>query len=149
LDAAVRLGLILSLLSSALLVGIGPCGAVPGGGLDFEITQPPERWDAADDGQCHLEVRPEDPTSIKVDCYVVDGGLYVHSHRFVDWWRAWGEAWVNAVERDPDVRIVRAGRLYELRMQRILEPRRTEILISRGFDPVPEPIRLFQLEARR
>jgi hypothetical protein len=136
-------------LALPFALGVGPCGAVPGGHLEAPRGEPPERWTIAGGQQCLLEVGPADPTSVKVDCYAIDGALYVHTHRFVDVPRLWGEAWANVATREPDVRIVVEGRMYELRAHPVREePLRTEILASRGFDPVPAPIRLFRLDRR-
>ena len=135
---------------AAVGFGNGPCVMFPGGGLDGPASTPPESWEMLGDGtQCDLEVNPESPKSVYVDCYTYEGQLYVHSHRYARMKRWWGEAWVTAAERDPDVKLRALGELFELRADPVQDAQlRERVLVSRGFDPVPEGIVLFALHPR-
>jgi hypothetical protein len=98
---------------------------------------------------CEIESRPEDPHSIQLECFVVDGLLYVQSHRWAlsDAYpfESWAEIWLD----HPDVRVRVGDSIYELRAARVRDPgRRSAILSRRGYDPVPDGIVLFLLESR-
>ena len=145
-----RLTALAALALAAVALGNGPCAMFPGGELDGPVSQPPQSWEMLGDGrQCDLEVNPASPTSVYVDCYTVDGQLYVHSHRYARMRRWWGEAWVTAAERDPRVRLRTLGELYEMRADPVTDDAlREHVLVERGFDPVPEGIVLFALNPR-
>ncbi len=138
------------LLFATGCLGSGPCAMFPGGELDGRPAPPPPTWEVLGTGtQCDLEVNPESPKSVYIDCYTYEGQLYVHSHRWARTPRWWGEAWVTAAERDPNVRLRVHGELYELHARPVTdESIRVEVLKSRGFDPVPEGIQLFELHRR-
>ena len=135
---------------AATSLGNGPCAMFPGGQLDGPAATPPDGWEMLGEGtQCDLEVNPESPTSVHIDCYTYEGQLYVHSHRYARMKRWWGEAWVTAAERDPEVRLRALGEIFELRADPVTDPTlRERVLVSRGFDPVPEGIQLFALNPR-
>ena len=142
------------LLAATLAIvglGNGPCAMIPGGTLDGPLSTPPGSWEMLGDGrQCDLEVNPASPTSVYIDCYTFEGQLYIHSHRYARMRRWWGEAWVTAAERDPEVRLRALGELYEMRADPVTDAAlRERVLVSRGFDPVPEGIVLFALHPRR
>ncbi len=128
----------------------GPCAMFPGGRIEGTPAPPPKTWALLGEGtQCELEVNPRSPKSVYIDCYTFDGQLYVHSHRWARTPRLWGEAWVSAAERDPDVRLGHDGKLYELRAELVTdEDLRHRVLLSRGFDPVPDGIEVFALHRR-
>ncbi len=135
---------------AAACIAVGPCSMIPGTRISGAVAEIPRTWDFLGDGtQCDLEVDPESPKSVYIDCYTYDGQLYVHSHRWARTPRLWGESWVTAAERDPEVRLGVSGNVYELRARLVTdESLRHKILLSRGFDPVPEGIQLFALERR-
>lgn len=139
----------LVLLAGIACLANGPCAMIPGGRIDGAV-EPPRSWDMLGSGtQCDLEVDSESPKSVHIDCYTFEGQLYVHSHRWARTPRLWGEAWVTAAERDPNVRLGVMGTVYELRAERVVdESLRERVLIARGFDPVPEGIQLFALHPR-
>jgi hypothetical protein len=137
-------------IASVACFGSGPCSMFPGSRIEGTPTRPPETWEFLGAGkQCALEVKPEAPKSVHIDCYTYQGQLYVHSHRWARTPRLWGEAWVTAAERDPNVRLVIEGQVYELHAQLVSKQSlRRRVLLARGFDPVPEGIQLFALEQR-
>ncbi len=138
------------LLAASACLGSGPCAMIPGGQIEGAYAPPPPSWEILGAGtQCELEVNPAAPKSVYIDCYTFEGQLYVHSHRWARTPRLWGEAWVTAAERDPNVRLGLAGTIYELRAQHVDDAAlRERVLLSRGFDPVPEGIELFALVDR-
>jgi hypothetical protein len=139
----------LALLALSLALG---CGPVPGGALGG--TQPPQPPDwsvvlGGDRALCEIESRPEDVHSIQLECFLVDGLLYVQSHRWAlaDWWptRSWAAIWLE----HPDVRVRIGERIYALRAVRVMDPvLREPILAGRGYDLVPDGIVLFRFEPR-
>lgn len=140
-----------ALAAAALLAALG-CGPVPGGALSGQPAPPPAAWGDALGGErafCEIESRPADPHSIQLECFVVDGALYVQSHRWAlaDWWPT--ESWAAIWLAQPDVRVRIGERLYDLRAVRVDDPAvRTPILTERGYDPVPDGIVLFRFEPR-
>ena len=140
-----------ALAALALSLALG-CGPVPGGALGGTQTPQPPDWSATLAGNralCEIESRPEDVHSIQLECFLVDGQLYVQSHRWAlaDWWptRSWAAIWLEY----PDVRVRIGERIYALRAVRVTDPAlREPILRERGYDPVPDGIVLFRFEAR-
>ncbi len=136
---------------AALLLAAG-CGPVPGGRLRGDVAPPPADWTPLTEGLsgiCEIEVRPEDPHSIQLQCYEYDGALYVHSHRWAlsSWYpfQSWAAVWLE----HPEVRVRFGDAIYELYAERMVDaPLREEILRFRGYDPVPDGILVFHLRAR-
>jgi hypothetical protein len=143
----VRRAAALALLSLAL-----GCGPVPGGALDGEPAPAPASWTQALGGEralCEIESRPEDPHSIQLECFVVDGALHAQSHRWAlaRWWPT--ESWAAIWLAHPDVRVRVGATIYALRAVRVTDPAaRDPILRARGYEPVPEGIVLFRFEPR-
>ena len=137
----------------ALLTGVlAACGPVPGGSLEGTLATPPSDWsDALSDGRafCEVESRPSEPHSIQLDCFVHEGRLHVHSHRwaFAPWWptQSWAAIWVE----QPEVLVRIDTALFELRAVHITNAsERSAILESRGYDPVPDGIAVFRFDDR-
>ncbi len=139
------------LVAVALGFALG-CGPVPGGALDGSAAPPPADWSAALGGErafCEIESRPADVHSIQLECFLVDGQLYVQSHRWAlaDWWPT--ESWAAIWQEHPDVRVRIGEQIYLLRATPITDPAlRVPILVARGYDPVPDGIVLFRFEPR-
>ena len=136
----------LALCASVLPLVLLGCAAVPGGELEGFETDVPEHWSFDDPDQpCHLETHTDRARSVRVGCYAVDGVLHIHSTRFADSWRLFGEGWVARVRRDPEVRVQIDDRVYRVRAEEVTDAaRRAEILALRGFAPAPAGIRLFR-----
>jgi len=138
-----------ALLAVALLSG---CGPVPGGGLGGTDAPVPSDWSATLGGEratCEGESRPDDPHSVRLECFVYKGQLFVRSHRFAfaPWWlvESWAEIWIE----HPDVRVRVGDELFALTAIRITDPgQREAVLQSLGYDPVPDGMALFRLEPR-
>ena len=67
------------MVAAALLMGIGPFDRLPGarlvGGL---VDGPIASWRFVEKaGQCQLETRPQYPHSVTVNCWHLDGQLYI------------------------------------------------------------------------
>jgi hypothetical protein len=102
----------------------GPVGPLAGGRLSGEVVrQGVSDWSFANDHELmQLETRPEDPYSVNVHFYVVEGRLYVEAgadHSFSRWRRF---LWEN-----PDVRVRFGNRVYEVR---VVEVTATEEIVS-------------------
>ena len=149
-QAAPRRVRVAALLGLALAcLGFGPWGPIPGGPLSGEEARPPDDWgEVTSEDRCTLEVGVEKPRTIHVECYERLDRLFMHSHRFVDWPRLFGESWVATVLREPKVRLRIGKAIFPLLATPIDGPLRRMILISRGFEDPPKGIRLFELEAR-
>ena len=81
--------------------------------------------------------------------FPVRESAYVQSHRwvFAPWWpvESWAEIWI----KEPDLVVRIDGVLYELMAVHVVEPaERNAILVSRGYDPVPEGIAVFRFDVR-
>ena len=94
----------LSWLSCGLaLTLLAACGPVPGGSLRGHPASVPPDWSAALGGEdrkfCEIEARPEDPTSIQLECFVYERALYANSHRWAQasWWpvKSWAVVWLE------------------------------------------------------
>jgi len=139
------------LTALALLLALG-CGPVPGGVLGGTPAPAPADWSAALGGErafCEIESRPADPHSIQLECFLVDGQLFVQSHRWAlaDWWPT--ESWATIWLAHPDVRVRVGEHLYALRAVRVTDAAvREPILAGRGYDPIPAGVVLFRLEPR-
>lgn len=110
-------------------------------------SDPPEEWTGIEDHEpCFMKLNRARRPSIRVNCFTIDGVLHTHSHRFVDYYQAFGESWVHTVARDKRIRVLIRDKLYDLEAHlQTDEERRLTILKNRGYDPVPDGIRVFML----
>lgn len=124
--------------------------AAPRGALSGAVVIAPDSWRFLGGNElCLLETAAPQPRTVRVGCYPVEGDLYVHSHRWTDAPALFGTSWVSEVDKNQLVRVRIREQVYELRVVEVTEPAaRTEILSTRGYDPVPQGIRLFRLVAR-
>ncbi len=109
---------ILALLIPALL-GIGPCGPIPGWQLSGQVVnEPTPNWTALVDSvkYCQVEVRPADPYSFTAACFVVDGVLHVGSMG------APKKSWPGMVANDADVRVRFEKNIYLRRAIKLTDP---------------------------
>ncbi len=118
--------MILFLGFSALSAGgcSGPFLVFPGGSLGGEeVTEPVDDWSFVDSRFMDLEVRPDDPYSVTINYFVVDGKLFVDP--------AEDRQWYQYLKADDLVRIRFgfADRVYPLRAVLVGEPGELE-----GFD---------------
>ena len=146
-----RTPLIARLALLPLVTSLLACGPIPSGRLSGEVTPAPADWGSVVTGTefCELESRPDDPHSIQLECFVIDGRLYVQSHRWAlsDAYpfESWAAIWLD----HPLLRVRFGDTIYELEAARVTEAGlRGSILSGRGYDPVPDGIVLFQLRGR-
>jgi hypothetical protein len=125
------------------LLAAKPCGLIPGGALDGEPITAPADWRAFEGTRpCQLELRPEHPHSVNVNCEVHDGHLYVHS------FFAARKRWTAMAEANSHVRVLIDGHVYELRAVRIEnEAERRSVLSPDGGEPA-ESTWLYRLDPR-
>lgn len=101
---------------------------------------------------CYLKIQRQWRSAFRVNCFQFDGGLHTHSNRFVEYnqWFAsalgFGDAWVYVVADKPDLLVAIDGDVHKMRAELVKEEeRRNTILLNRGYDPVPEAIRVYRL----
>jgi hypothetical protein len=100
----------------------GPFFAIPGGELSGEVvTEPVDDWSFIDSVFLDLETRPDDPYSVELNYFVVDGKLYIDP--------AEGREWFGHLRENPLVRVRFGGKVYPLRAVLVGEPGEIE-----GFD---------------
>lgn len=123
------------LILAASLLLFGSCGQRNKGGLEgFETATPGDFRFLGRSAPCYLEVQPQEPHSIRVNCFHIDGTLHIHSNRFAKMPRLRGESWVEKLRREPRVRVAIAGNIYRLRATPIDDPKmRVAILHARGY----------------
>lgn len=133
----------LALLLTPTLLAAKPCGLIPGGSLNGTATSPPADWRGLESGTaCSLELRPENPHSVNVNCEVHDGKLYVHSFFGAR------KRWTAMAEDDARVRVRIDERVYELRAVRVEdEAERRSVLSPDGGEPT-ESTWLYRLDPR-
>ena len=95
-------------LAALFLLGIGPCGRLPGGKLmGDEDASPVADWSFVNEaGLCALEVNPAGPHSVTVNCMAWRGRLFV-SCAYCE-----GKTWSTFAMRDARGRVEVAGRIY-------------------------------------
>ena len=113
---------------------------------------PPERWENIDDKHsCYLKINREWRSAFRVNCFAIDGDLYTHTNRFVEYNQWWGkllgrgEAWAYVVVVDPEIQVAINDRVHDMKVELIPEPDRTRILANRNYNPIPEAIRVYKL----
>ena len=129
----------------ATLLGAGPCAMCPGGRLDgdVEATTPADWRFVGDTAACAVEVRPNDPHSVRATCLQQGGTLYVSSIM------APRKRWPKMVADDDRVRVRIEGRLYALRAVRIDDvDERVRVLGGSADDPPGDSHWLWRFEAR-
>jgi hypothetical protein len=117
-----------------------------------DAKQPVSWREVTDKHRCYLKVQREWRPAFRVNCFQIDGELYTHSNRFVEYNQilttslGLGEAWVYVVAKKPDLLVAIDGQVHEMRASLVSDlERRNKILSNRGYDPVPEAIRVYRL----
>ena len=106
----------------ALSMGLGPCGPIPGGALSGDLAQGPiDDWSFANEvPRCAVEVRPESPHSVTVNCMSWQGELFVSCSECE------GKRWSGYALANPDARIRIGGALYPVTLRRVEDPARLD-----------------------
>jgi len=147
-----RLRTLLALITPVLL-GIGPCGPIPGteldGNLKQELIKDFRFVDKVE--HCQLQVMPSDPHSVTVNCWSVGKQLYVGCMDCE------GKTWSSALKQDPVAKIKIGEDIYRVKASRLSDKgaieRAWKIRWSKYEqgttpDPVPEGYWLFHLGSR-
>ena len=88
-----------------------------GGELSGDVRPAPSDWSFAGDyGTAQLETRPDDPYSVNLAYTVLDGQVYVNAG-------GTETGWVKNMMANPLVRLRVDGTIYELRAERVTDPR--------------------------
>lgn len=127
------------------LIGAGPCAVCPGGRLDGEVApEPVGDWRfLGDQAACAIEVRPDEPYSVRATCLQHGGELYVSSML------APRKRWPAMVVADDRVRVKIGDRVYERRAVRVTDTaQRVEVLGGSVEDPPSESEWLWRLDPR-
>ena len=105
-------------LAVLLLLGIGPCGRLPGGKLlGDEDPSSIADWSFVNEaGLCALEVNPAGPHSVTVNCMAWQGRLFVSCSR------CQGKTWSTFAQQDPRGRIKIAQQVHPVLMARVQAP---------------------------
>lgn len=139
----------LALLAS---LGIGPCGPIAGGALSGNVVEEPVAdWSFVNQvPRCSVEVRPESPHSVTVNCMSLRGELYVSCSECE------GKRWSAYALADAAGRIRISDDVHPVRLRRVEEPARLDAVwkaraAKLGKDesePRPEGWWTFQLTSR-
>jgi hypothetical protein len=103
---------------AAVSLGFGPCGPIPGGALRGErVSTPVADWSLANEvPRCELEVRPEAPRSMTVNCMAWEGRLFVSCSQCAR------KRWAAMVEADARGRVRVGDRIHPVTLERVTDP---------------------------
>lgn len=143
---------VLLTVAPIVVLGIGPWDRIPGGILAGEkVNKPIEDWSfVADHNRCALEVRPEYPHSITVNCWNVGKQLYIGCRRCES------KQWSSIILQNPQARVKIGDKVYPVLAKRIES--KADMTIpwetlwkkygkKEPVDPVPEGYWLFQFSS--
>lgn len=113
LEAPARAGLGLAL--ALTLLGAGPCGPVAGCQLSGNVVQGAvEDWSFANEVRyCAVEVRPESPHSVTVNCMAVQGELFISCSECAV------KSWSSYALENPAARIRIGDDVYPVTLERV------------------------------
>ena len=127
-------------LSALATLGLGPCGPIPGGALSGqEIAAPISDWSSANEvDYCYVEVRPESPRSMTVNCMAWEGRLFVSCSQCAH------KSWAEMVAEDPRGRVRVGDSVHPVTIQRVTDPTEFKSVWQArarktGGDPTSEP----------
>ena len=106
------------MVAAALLMGIGPFDRLPGARLVGGVVDGPiASWRFVEKaGQCQLETRPQYPHSVTVNCWHLDGQLYIGCMN------CQGKVWSHYVAQTKLARVKIASLVYPVILERITDP---------------------------
>ncbi|MEM9176555.1 MAG: hypothetical protein AAGC67_15130 [Myxococcota bacterium] len=139
-ERASRPALALCLLLLFPALGFGPCGPIPGGALAGSTTERRvDDWTFVNDlSTCAVEVRPDDPRSVTVNCMAYEGRLFVSCSRCE------GKTWSAIALRETRGRVRVGDEVHAVALERVLDPALLDAvwaarLAKLGDDPAPRP----------
>ncbi len=93
---------------------------------------------------CYLELeRGED--ALRVNCFAIDGELYIHSSRWANLPWVQGKSWRDTIRTVPVVRVEIDSNIYWMKAEPIDDPaQRQEILENRNYVVLWEGITVFK-----
>lgn len=91
---------------------------------------------------CDIEVRPEEPHSIRANCMQREGKLYVGAMRAAQ------KKWPHMAITDPRVRVRVEGRIHEFTLVRVIDPAERSRVLSTPEERAPATTWLWQLKPR-
>ena len=140
---------------ATLLMGIGPLDRLPGARLVGPVVGGPidiDSWRFVEKaGQCQLETRPQYPHSITVNCWHLDGQLYIGCMR------CQGKVWSRYVVETRLARVKIASQVYRVTLERTTDPQEMTLSWAARWDQlgrarpvgsVPEHYWLYRVTSR-
>lgn len=138
---------------ATLLMGMGPLDRLPGARLVGPVVDGPiDSWRFVEKaGQCQLETRPQYPHSVTVNCWHLDGQLYIGCMR------CQGKVWSRYAVETKLARVKIASQVYRVTLERTTDPQ--EMMLSwaarwdqlgraRPVGSVPEHYWLYRVTSR-
>ena len=139
---------LLSCLALASLA-FGPCGPLPGGRLaESTSSAPVQDWSFANDVKyCAVEVQPEAPRSVTVNCMSTEGRLYVSCSECA------GKTWSALAVENPAGRVRIGEQVLPVSLRRVQDPAELDaVWLARaaktGDEPSPRPDEWWTFELR-
>ena len=138
----------------ARLVINGPIGPLAGGKLTGNLQAAPEDWGFTKDHfTIAVEVGPDDPHSVTVICFLVDGELYIPAQDAAE------KSWPQMALDDSRATVRIEENLYPVRLVRVQDADEREAafrsaskkyprLAERANEGLPESVWLFRAERR-
>jgi len=117
----------------ARLVINGPIGPLAGGELDGSQRPAPADWDFTEDHfTIAVEVRPDDPHSVTVVCFVSDGELYVPARDAAE------KEWPQMAVADGRARVRVGEDLYPVRLVKVEDDSEREKVFQAASQKYPQ-----------
>ena len=138
---------------ATLLMGVGPLDRLPGARLVGPVVDGSvDSWRFVEKaGQCQLETRPQYPHSVTVNCWHLDGQLYIGCMR------CQGKVWSRYVVETKLARVKIASQVYRVTLERTTDPQEMTLSWAARWDQlgrarpvgsVPEHYWLYRVTSR-
>jgi len=138
---------------ATLLMGLGPLDRLPGARLVGPVVDGSvDSWRFVEKaGQCQLETRPQYPHSVTVNCWHLDGQLYIGCMR------CQGKVWSRYVVETKLARVKIASQVYRVTLERTTDPQEMTLSWAARWDQlgrarpvgsVPEHYWLYRVTSR-
>jgi len=129
-------------------------GCDQGQHFQFALKEPPADWHHVTDYHpCYLKIDRQWRSSLRVNCFQINGELYTHSSRLVPAHESLtnlfglGGSWVSVVERNPRIQLAIDLAAHEMVLIRVEDKtERDRILADRDYDPIPESIQVYLMK---